>query len=40
MAKYRNPLPQLNVMGGCRGIDHRHVEEIAKACARCFRRAI
>jgi S-methylmethionine-dependent homocysteine/selenocysteine methylase len=25
-------LPQLNVMGGCCGTDHRHVEEICKAC--------
>lgn len=25
-------LPQLNVMGGCCGTDHRHVEEIGKAC--------
>jgi len=26
-------LTQLNVMGGCCGTDHRHIEEIAKACA-------
>ena len=32
-------LPQLNVMGGCCGTDHRHVEEIAKACAPLFRGA-
>jgi S-methylmethionine-dependent homocysteine/selenocysteine methylase len=30
-------LPQLNVMGGCCGTDHRHIEEIAKACAALFR---
>ena len=29
-------LPRLNVMGGCCGTDHRHVEEIAKACAPLF----
>ncbi len=26
-------LSRLNVMGGCCGTDHRHIEEIAKACA-------
>ena len=25
-------LPSVNVLGGCCGTDHRHVEEIAKAC--------
>ena len=25
-------LEQLNVFGGCCGTDHRHVEEICKAC--------
>jgi S-methylmethionine-dependent homocysteine/selenocysteine methylase len=25
-------LPRLNVLGGCCGTDHRHVEEICKAC--------
>jgi len=30
-------LPNLNVMGGCRGTDQRHVEAIAKACAPLFR---
>jgi len=30
-------LPQLNVMGGCCGTDHRHVERIAAACAPLFR---
>ena len=25
-------LPRINILGGCCGTDHRHVEEIAKAC--------
>ena len=29
-------LPRLNVMGGCCGTDHRHVESIAAACAPLF----
>jgi len=29
----KNMLNNLNVMGGCCGTDHRHIEEIAKACA-------
>ncbi|MBW0144889.1 homocysteine S-methyltransferase family protein [Sphingomicrobium sp. B8] len=29
----RDRLPHLTVMGGCCGTDHRHVAEIAKACA-------
>ncbi|MEZ5401760.1 MAG: homocysteine S-methyltransferase family protein [Bryobacteraceae bacterium] len=29
----RDQLPGLNVMGGCRGTDHRHVEGIAFRCA-------
>ena len=28
----RTRLPQLNVLGGCCGTDHRHVEAIAKEC--------
>ena len=32
-------LSRLNVMGGCCGTDHRHVEKIAAACARLFRAA-
>jgi methionine synthase I (cobalamin-dependent) len=36
-AKLKGALPQLNVMGGCCGTDHRHVEEIASACAPLFR---
>jgi homocysteine S-methyltransferase len=27
----RSKLPNLNVLGGCCGTDHRHVEEICKA---------
>ncbi len=33
----RSELPRLNVMGGCCGTDHRHVEKIAAACAPYFR---
>ncbi len=29
----QNMMGHLNVMGGCCGTDHRHIEEIAKACA-------
>jgi S-methylmethionine-dependent homocysteine/selenocysteine methylase len=29
----------LNVMGGCCGTDHRHVEQIATACSPLFQRA-
>jgi S-methylmethionine-dependent homocysteine/selenocysteine methylase len=32
-------LPQLNVLGGCCGTDHRHVEQIATACLPLFQRA-
>lgn len=28
--------PQINVLGGCCGTDHRHIEEIAKACKAAF----
>jgi homocysteine S-methyltransferase len=30
-------LPKLNVMGGCCGTDHRHLEQIATACVPLFR---
>ena len=33
-AKLREGLPQLNVLGGCCGTDHRHVAEIRNACLR------
>ena len=32
----RRLLPRLNVLGGCCGTDHRHVEHIASACAPLF----
>jgi len=35
----RRALPALNVMGGCCGTDHRHVERIAAACTPLFRLA-
>jgi homocysteine S-methyltransferase len=31
-ARLTRRLPRLNVMGGCCGTDHRHVERIADAC--------
>ena len=31
-AELKRRLPRLNVMGGCCGTDHRHVEQIATAC--------
>jgi S-methylmethionine-dependent homocysteine/selenocysteine methylase len=33
----RSALPKLNVVGGCCGTDHRHVQRIAAACAPLFR---
>lgn len=38
-AELKKHLPELNVMGGCCGTDHRHVEQIAAACSPLFRRA-
>jgi homocysteine S-methyltransferase len=38
-AQLKRRLPQLNVMGGCCGTDHRHVEQIAAACSPLFREA-
>jgi S-methylmethionine-dependent homocysteine/selenocysteine methylase len=35
-AELKRRLPQLNVMGGCCGTDHHHVEQIAAACAPLF----
>jgi homocysteine S-methyltransferase len=35
----RRQLTHLNVMGGCCGTDHRHVEQIASACLPLFRGA-
>jgi S-methylmethionine-dependent homocysteine/selenocysteine methylase len=37
-AQLKRRLSQLNVMGGCCGTDHRHVEQIALACLPLFRR--
>jgi S-methylmethionine-dependent homocysteine/selenocysteine methylase len=36
-AALKQRLPRLNVMGGCCGTDHRHIEQIATACAPLFR---
>jgi homocysteine S-methyltransferase len=36
-AQMKRRLPALNVLGGCCGTDHRHVERIAAACAPLFR---
>ena len=35
-AALKRRLPQLNVMGGCCGTDHRHVEHMALACSPLF----
>ena len=35
-ADLKSRLPQINVMGGCCGTDHRHVEQIATACSPLF----
>ena len=31
-SQLRSRLSSLNVLGGCCGTDHRHIEEICKAC--------
>jgi S-methylmethionine-dependent homocysteine/selenocysteine methylase len=36
----RRKLPRLNVMGGCCGTDHRHIEQLALACAPLFPQSI
>jgi len=36
-AELKKRLRRLNVMGGCCGTDHRHVEQIAQACSPLFR---
>ena len=38
-AQLKRRLPRLNIMGGCCGTDHRHIERIAHACAPLFRAA-
>ena len=35
-AALKRRLPQLSVLGGCCGTDHRHIEHIATACAPLF----
>ena len=35
-ARVKGRLRHLNVMGGCCGTDHRHVEQIASACLPLF----
>ena len=35
-AQFKRRLPQLKVMGGCCGTDHRHIEQIAIACQPLF----
>lgn len=37
-AVLKRRMPQLNVLGGCCGTDHRHVEQIAVACSPLFPR--
>jgi S-methylmethionine-dependent homocysteine/selenocysteine methylase len=39
-AHLKHRLTRLNVLGGCCGTDHRHVEQIATACAPLFRARI
>jgi S-methylmethionine-dependent homocysteine/selenocysteine methylase len=38
-AALKRRLPRLNVMGGCCGTDHRHIEKIAEACLPLFARS-
>jgi S-methylmethionine-dependent homocysteine/selenocysteine methylase len=38
-AELKKRFGDLNVMGGCCGTDHRHVEQIATACSPLFQRA-
>jgi len=35
-ARLKQRLPGLNVLGGCCGTDHRHVEQMARACGPLF----
>ena len=35
-ARLKRRLPHLTVLGGCCGTDHRHLEQIAKACLPLF----
>jgi S-methylmethionine-dependent homocysteine/selenocysteine methylase len=36
-AQLKKRLSHLNVLGGCCGTDHRHIEQIASACSPLFR---
>lgn len=36
-ADLKRRLPQLNVLGGCCGTDHRHIDQIAEKCEPLFR---
>jgi S-methylmethionine-dependent homocysteine/selenocysteine methylase len=38
-AQLKKRFGDLNVMGGCCGTDHRHVEQIARSCSPLFQRA-
>lgn len=35
-ARLTDRLPHFNIMGGCCGTDHRHIEQIAEACSPLF----
>jgi S-methylmethionine-dependent homocysteine/selenocysteine methylase len=39
-ARLKKSMPNLNVMGGCCGTDHRHVEAIANCCLPLFRETV
>jgi len=39
-ARLKQRISSLNVMGGCCGTDHRHVEQIARACVPLFQVAV
>jgi ATP-dependent helicase YprA (DUF1998 family) len=38
IARLKQRLSQLNVLGGCCGTDHRHIEQIASTCSPLFRK--
>ncbi len=39
-ARIKTVLPNLNVVGGCCGTDHRHIDEIVKACLPLFEKNV
>ena len=39
-AELKQQLPRLNVLGGCCGTDHRHIEQVATACLPLFANTI